>query len=312
MAGVVTADDFRGRGAGLTGVNADRLDGRDSTDFAPVVHIHSAADLASGTLAEARLPANIPRLNAPQVFTAANQFTAADNVFFGTFHGTGSNLTNLHAAHIALGTLADARLSANIPRFDAAAAFTAPVSAPQLQATNVVADPNGLNAGALAPGLLLGGAGSGEGLASKRTAGGNQYGLDLFTASASRLAIANNGAIHLGAGNPFASYGELFLSGGQRLGIPLNSTWSFRAFVAGRASNGKAAGYLFRGFLENESGAVRVLEIVNMEDNAEDDTAWDARLEANDFYDALVITARGNTGDNVRWVAVMYTCEVKW
>jgi len=276
VAGTVTAENFRGPGAGLVGVDADRLDGRDSTDFALATHAHNAGDISAGTLADARLSPNIPRLNAP-------------------------------------------------------ANFTATLSAPVLQATNLVADVSSLNNAALTPGLVLGGSSSGEGLASKRTAGGNQYGLDLFTAFTSRLAIANNGAIHIGAGNAFTTYGdarssiyvlrgtssgasytELFLPGNQRLSVPLNATWTFRAFVTGRASNGKAAGYCFRGFLENESGTVRLLETVNTEDYAEDDTAWDANLAADDSYDALVITARGNTGDSVRWVAVIYTVEVKW
>ncbi|MDH7503842.1 MAG: hypothetical protein QHJ82_14180, partial [Verrucomicrobiota bacterium] len=331
VAGTVTADGFRGLGAGLSGVNADRLDGRDSTDFAPTAHLHSASDVASGTLADARLSSNIPRLNAAQTFTAANQFNHPGNVFAGTFQGEGASLSNLDASKVSAGTLSDARLSANIPRLNAPATFTAQVSAPVMQASNVVADASSLNNGALVPGLLLGGTTSGEGIASKRTGGGNQYGLDFFSAFTSRLAIENNGAIHFGAGNAFASYGdaqssiyvlrgtssgpvygELFQSANQRVRIPVNSTWTFRVFVAGRASNGKAAGYCFRGFLENESGTVRMLETVNTEDNAEDDTGWDVNLRADDTYDALIVTAKGNTGDSVRWTAVVYTCEVKW
>lgn len=327
----VLAGSFSGNGGGLSNVDADRLDGRDSTDFAPATHAHNAADITAGTLADARLSANIPRLNAAQTFTAANQFTHADNVFVGAFQGQGGALTNLDAGNITSGTLADARLSANIPRLNAPANFTTTVSAPVVQASNLIADVSSVNNAALTPGLILGGAGSGEGVASKRTAGGNQFGLDLFTAFTSRLAIANNGAIHIGAGNAFATYGdarssiyvlrgtssgasyaELFLPGNQRMNVPLNSTWTFRAFVSGRASNGKAAGYCFRGFLENEGGTVRLLESVNTEDYAEDDTAWDANLAASDYYDALVITARGNTGDSVRWTAVVYTVEVKW
>jgi hypothetical protein len=63
---------------------------------------------------------------------------------------------------------------------------------------NVNIDPNGLNAGFLNNGNTNGsgltfGSGSGEGIASKRTAGGNQYGLDFYTSFANRLSIANNG-----------------------------------------------------------------------------------------------------------------------
>ncbi|MGC8990395.1 MAG: hypothetical protein ACP5MD_09760, partial [Verrucomicrobiia bacterium] len=331
VAGTITADDFRGRGTGLSGVDADRLDGRDSTEFALLTHTHNAADIANGTLADARLSANIARLNATQTFAGANQFTNPANTFAGTFQGQGSGLSNLDAGGITSGTLSDARLSTNIPRLNVPANYTSTVSAPVMQASNVVADASSLNNGAIMPGLVLGGTASGEGIASKRTTGGNQFGLDLFTAFTSRFAIENNGSIHIGAGNSFASYGdargsiyvlrgtssgasysELFLPGNQRVSVPVNSTWTFRVFVAGRASNGKAAGYCFRGFLENENSTVRMLEAVNTEDSTEDDTSWDANVAANDSYDALVITARGSTGDSVRWTAVIYTVEVRW
>lgn len=331
VAGTVTADEFRGSGASLRNIDADRLDGRHGDEFALAKHVHGAGDITSGTLDDARLSANIARLNAAQAFSAANQFTNPGNVFVGTFQGDGTALTNLDASKITTGTLPDARLGSNIPRLNSPASFSSTLTAPLIQASNIVADISNQNNAALTPGLVLGGTGSGEGIASKRTSGGNQYGLDLFTAFTSRLAIANNGAIHIGAGNAFSVYGdarssiyvlrgtstgtsysELFLPGSQRLSVPVNSTWTFRIFVAGRASNGKAAGYLFRGFLENENGTVRMLEAPNTEDYAEDDTTWDANVTANDSYDALIVTARGNTGDSVRWTAVVYTIEVKW
>ncbi|MDH7502211.1 MAG: hypothetical protein QHJ82_05780 [Verrucomicrobiota bacterium] len=205
VAGTITADDFRGRGAGLSGVDADRLDGRDSTEFALLTHTHNAADIANGTLADARLSANSPRLNATQTFAGANQFTNPANTFAGTFQGQGSGLGNLDAGNITSGTLSDARLSTNIPRLNAPANYTSTVSAPVMQASNVVADASSLNNGAIMPGLVLGGTASGEGIASKRTTGGNQFGLDLFTAFTSRFAIENNGSIHIGAGNSFGA-----------------------------------------------------------------------------------------------------------
>lgn len=331
VAGTITADQFRGSGSGLANVDADRLDGRHGDEFAPASHTHSGADITSGTIADARLSPNIPKLNTAQTFTGANQFTHAGNLFVGAFQGNGSALTDIDADKISAGTLADTRLSTNIPRLNSPANFATNVSAPIILANNLVADAANQNNAALAPGLVLGGANSGEGIVSKRTAGGNQYGLDLFTAFASRLAIANNGAIHVGAGNSFSAYGdarsstyvlrgastgsaygELFLPGNQRVSVPVNSTWTFRVFVAGRGSNGKAAGYFIRGFVENENGSVRMLESPNTEDYAEDDTTWDVNVTANDAYDALVVTARGNTGDSVRWTAVIYTVEVKW
>jgi hypothetical protein len=59
------------------------------------------------------------------------------------------------------------------------------------------------NNGGLNYGLKFGGAlGSGEAIASKRTAGGNQYGLDFFTSSANRLAITVNGLVGINTTTP--------------------------------------------------------------------------------------------------------------
>jgi len=85
-----------------------------------------AADL-TGTVADARLSTNVALLNANQVCTGANRFAGAvtltnlANLLSGTFSGTsagtfsgnGGGLTNLDAADL-IGTVADARLTANV------------------------------------------------------------------------------------------------------------------------------------------------------------------------------------------------------
>jgi hypothetical protein len=63
---------------------------------------------------------------------------------------------------------------------------------------NVNIDPTGMNSGFINNGNtnssgLTFGVGSGEGIASKRTAGGNQFGLDFYTSFANRLSINNAG-----------------------------------------------------------------------------------------------------------------------
>lgn len=65
---------------------------------------------------------------------------------------------------------------------------------------DIVADNDGANTGTLNNGVRFGGTGSGEGIASKRNVGGNQNGLDFYTASANRISIANNGQVTI-AGN---------------------------------------------------------------------------------------------------------------
>ena len=81
-------------------------------------------------------------------------------------------------------------------------AGSASVAGDVLAGANVVVDAGSANAGTLAGTLRLGGSGSGEALGSKRTAGGNQYGLDFYTNSASRLSIGLNGNVGIGTAAP--------------------------------------------------------------------------------------------------------------
>ena len=72
-------------------------------------------------------------------------------------------------------------------------------------------DQANVNPGIVNPGLTFGST-SGEGLASKRTAGGNQYGLDFYTDFAPRMSITNAGKVGLGLTAPDS---QLHLSGGS-------------------------------------------------------------------------------------------------
>jgi hypothetical protein len=71
-------------------------------------------------------------------------------------------------------------------------------------AASLVVDEANLNSGTVGAGLTLGNA-SGEGIGSKRTAGGNQFGLDLYTQSQPRLSITNNGFVGIGTTVPAAA-----------------------------------------------------------------------------------------------------------
>ncbi|MBI1762222.1 MAG: hypothetical protein HYR56_12385, partial [Acidobacteria bacterium] len=51
---------------------------------------------------------------------------------------------------------------------------------------------------------LVFGAANGEGIASQRTAGGNQFGLDFYTAAANRMSISNSGNVGIGTTAPGA------------------------------------------------------------------------------------------------------------
>jgi hypothetical protein len=100
---------------------------------------------------------------------------------------------------------------------------------------NVNVDPMGMNSGFLNNGNtnssgLTFGSGSGEGIASKRTAGGNQNGLDFYTGSTSRMSIANNGNVGIGTNSP-----------GMSLDIEKVNSGGYGA-VLGIANKGSGAG----------------------------------------------------------------------
>ncbi len=65
----------------------------------------------------------------------------------------------------------------------------------------LAADPGNLNDGSISPALSFG-QGSGEGIASKRTPTGNQYGLDFYTGFINRMSITQGGNVGIGTNAP--------------------------------------------------------------------------------------------------------------
>ena len=84
-------------------------------------------------------------------------------------------------------------------------------------------DQNNANTGSTVSALTFG-SGSGEGIGSKRNAGGNQYGLDFYTSFNNRMTITNAGLVGIGTTNPgyelsiLAASNPLYLSGVQATG----------------------------------------------------------------------------------------------
>jgi len=109
------------------------------------------------------------------------------------------------------------------------------------------------------------------------------------------------------------AYTELFLDGsGQRITIPDNRAMAFEILVVGHDNtDNQAAGYRFWGIIKNVGGTVSFVESVDKDQKKDDDDSWDARVQADDTNDALVIEARGNN-ETVRWVATVRTSEVSW
>jgi hypothetical protein len=68
--------------------------------------------------------------------------------------------------------------------------------------TDINIDNTNANSGNISPGLRLGQA-SGEGMASKRTSGGNQFGVDIYTGYSPRLSVNAAGEVAIGTGATF-------------------------------------------------------------------------------------------------------------
>lgn len=79
----------------VNNLNADLLDGLDSSAFALAVHTHDAAAIVSGTFADARIPSTIARRNATNEFTATQAFSTSDltPIVIRSTNASGLNLT---------------------------------------------------------------------------------------------------------------------------------------------------------------------------------------------------------------------------
>ena len=93
----------------------------------PYAILANSASNLLGTLAATQLSGTLPA-SAFACYTNTVAFTNSANLFSGTFNGTfggnGAGLTNLNASQLASGTVADVRLSANVPLLNGNQTFT--------------------------------------------------------------------------------------------------------------------------------------------------------------------------------------------
>jgi len=217
--GIVSATSFQGSGAALTGLPASAL---------------------TGTINDARLSANVPRLNATQTFTAANTFLGP--VGIGGAAGSGALTLNgdarLNDSDVFLRAGDDG--NHGLGWYGASKLFggmnvDGPVlygcsggglgtmcSTPTLalawnNAGNVIVDPHGINAGSFTPGLTFG-MSSQEAIASRRAAGGNQYGLDFYTWGTNRMSLTQSGRMGIGTTAPVKVLDVVDGTGASRAG----------------------------------------------------------------------------------------------
>lgn len=110
-------------------------------------------------------------------------------------------------------------------------------------AAGVNIDSFSLNNGSLTNGgLKFGGPGSGEGIASRRTAGGNMWGLDFYTLWTLRLSIANNGFVGIGTTNLPAT--QLDVAGPSGTAVRIEGPGGSGTTVSYDLSTYNPAGYL--------------------------------------------------------------------
>jgi hypothetical protein len=79
-----------------------------------------------GSLASTQLSGALPSAQINGTYSGAVVFSNNANSFIGTFIGNGASLSNLNASQLASGTVADARLSANVALLNASQTFTGP------------------------------------------------------------------------------------------------------------------------------------------------------------------------------------------
>ncbi|MBC7226206.1 MAG: hypothetical protein H5T61_03115 [Thermoflexales bacterium] len=103
---------------------------------------------------------------------------------------------------------------------------------------------------------------------------------------------------------------SLYLDGVDRqIFVASGRTMAFDILVVGRTQAGKSNGYRITGVVENVSGSPSQWHSVST--LHEDDTGWGTQvMVAADG--CLHVQVNGDTGDTVRWVAVVHTAEVSW
>jgi len=103
---------------------------------------------------------------------------------------------------------------------------------------------------------------------------------------------------------------EVFLDGSNaRLTIPSDTTWTFSVLVAARRTDGdnESAGYEFKGVIDNNAGTTALVGSVSKTVFAEDTSAWDFNITADDTNDSLKLEATGENAKTIYWVA---TCKI--
>ena len=94
--------------------------------------------------------------------------------------------------------------------------------------------------------------------------------------------------------------------------IASDTTYAFRILLVARRTNAdnESAAYEFVGCIDNNAGTTALVGSVTKTVIAEDTSAWDADVTADNTNDALIITVTGENSKTIYWVATVWTVEV--
>jgi hypothetical protein len=110
------------RATGTT--NFTTLSPRQLLTPAPYAIFANATSNLLGSLLATQLSGALPSAQLSGTYSGALNFNNGANSFSGSFNGNGSSLSNLNASQLTSGTVADARLSANVALLNANQTFT--------------------------------------------------------------------------------------------------------------------------------------------------------------------------------------------
>jgi trimeric autotransporter adhesin len=186
----------------------------------------------SGSVTLAVDTMKVPELSTSNNFTAPQAFqgnvgiaaapssngytplSVGGNTTFGTWFAIGNSSAGGHTWNLISAGSGNAEGAGNFGITDLTGRSTiwleGNTNTTNLTATGVAAaatvepDSLGKNAGGPTPGLLFGGGGSGEGIASNRVIGLTKFGLDFYTNFTSRMSVLQNGQVGIGTQNPAA------------------------------------------------------------------------------------------------------------
>jgi hypothetical protein len=189
VSGALPAGDLSGvSGSGLVGLNASQL--------------------TTGTMPDARLAPDVALTDGNQTFTGKNLFSGPGEGFIvdsgpiSTSLFTGLGLQYYFSGEGAI--MSSYNDGYGYLTFYTKQGFGYPIAKQVMidQWGGVEIDQQGCNNGVLNNSTTNGvgltfGISSGEGIASQRTAGGNQYGLDFYTSFSQRMSILNNGNVRI-------------------------------------------------------------------------------------------------------------------